>query len=389
MSDDVWGLHAPHYEQCLPDLSEIESLDLNWDHGLDETGGSHFGLIYLYSVGNTGHRYVAACAIPTLDPKHYPIALVNEEGYTVDIFASSLTSWLPCYLLYRVGTCLTTALWRAAQKRSVQPIQWLEEEVEQFLAEEGALRTALQGFAIPGLEALLTTLLGMLRHKDTLDAAAWQPADFYTLIEPSGYVCAYRRLAAAPSATLAEWRAVIEAYPFYNKPLFHLFAEQPTSPYGGGYGVFASNSSWKVSKGAWSTIPLSLAQEVFHRRTAHDSTGVFDTDVLVAAARRIASDPNEVDGPLAPLIRSLAGHSGRTTRLGSAFFEAGQRWESQGATRAFQLRALTCYENAIHQHALKTGEWHLDALGRVRALAATLGDEAYQRYLEETLDEGE
>src|SRR5262245_25564987 len=228
MAQDERSLYAPRYARFWPDLGEIKSLDLNWDHGWHWTAeASNFGLIYLYSVGNTGHRHVAACAIPTLLPEYYPIALVNEEGYTVDIFASSLTSWLPCYLLYRVGTCLTTALWRAAQKRPVQPIQWLEEEVEQFLAEEGALRTALQGFAIPGLDALLTTLMGMLRHKDTLDAAAWQPADFYTRIEPSGYVCAYRRLAASPSATLAEWQAVIEAYPFYNKPLFHLFAERP------------------------------------------------------------------------------------------------------------------------------------------------------------------
>jgi hypothetical protein len=47
-------------------------------------------------------------------------------------------------------------------------------------------------------------------------------------------------------------------------------------------------------------------------------------------------------------------------------------------------RALTCYENAIHQHALEAGEWHWDALARVRELVAALGDQHYQRYLEET-----
>src|SRR5258706_1015471 len=155
--DDEWGLHVPRYEQFLPDLSDLESLDLNWDHGINYgDDGRNFGLIYLYSDGNTGHRYVAACAIPTLAPEHYPIALVNEEGHTVDIFASSLTSWLPCYLLYRVGECLNTALWRNAQKHSLQPIQWLEEQVEPFLSEEAALRDALQGFALPGLETMLT-----------------------------------------------------------------------------------------------------------------------------------------------------------------------------------------------------------------------------------------
>ena len=44
-------------------------------------------------------------------------------------------------------------------------------------------------------------------------------------------------------------------------------------------------------------------------------------------------------------------------------------------------RALVCYENALHQHALETEEWHWGALAGVRELAARLGDGDYEYYL--------
>src|SRR5215469_12605667 len=86
------------YRRFLPDLSKIKSLDLSWDHGMNHADeGCKFGLQYHYSVNHTGHIYVVACVIPTLPPDMYPIAYFHEEEPVADIFASSITTWLPCY----------------------------------------------------------------------------------------------------------------------------------------------------------------------------------------------------------------------------------------------------------------------------------------------------
>jgi hypothetical protein len=386
-TDDFELFAASRYERFLPDLSEIGSLDLNWDHSVEYgDDGRSFGMLSLYALGHTGHRYVAACVIPKLSPEQYPIALIDEEGYTVDVFASSITTWLPCYVLYKVDGWLSTSR-RWSKLSPGQPLDWLEETTEQFLSEEAALREALRGFAVPELDDLLTTLVGLVRDKATFDASIWKPAAFYKQIEGSSYVSQYRHLADSGTTSLAEWQTLIQRYPFYNRPLFHLFAEHSRSLLGEeSYGEFASDShGWRVNQRAPLTIPAELAAAVFQRRTIHDCTGTFEEDLLESAARLVKQQHYEVDAPLAPLIEYLADQGAHKWGLADAFYEAGQRWEAQGETEQQRLQALICYENAIRQCAVGEEEWHWKALARIRELAATLDDGYYQRFLEETL----
>lgn len=371
------------YHRFLPDLRQIESLDLNQDHGIEHgDDGRKFGLEYLYSLGGTGHRFVAACVIPMLPPDQYPIALVDEEQPVVDVFASSVTTWLPCYVLYQVGSWLN----HIKRQKERPPSQWLEDQMAHFLAEEEALRAALQAFSIPGRNDLLTTLVTLIRQRNWTDTGAWQPATFLKSIEGTSPLSEYRQLADSGNVSLSDWQILIHKYPFYNKPLFHLFAQGPgTRSYyaNEAYTTFASNPhSWTIGQQPWPGLPAALAYDVFQRRIHHDSTGIFDDDLLDIAARQLHEQSYGSTSPLFPLIEQLAEKGSRTVLLGNAFFEAGQRWEAQGKTQEQCLRALTCYENAIIRYGSEEEDWHWDALARIRALAATLDDEHYQIHLE-------
>ena len=380
MPGDKGGLDAARFDPYRPDLSGVESLDLNWGHGMDEEDGRSFGLTYLYSIGDTGHESVAACTIAGLAPEDYPIAVVNEGGYTVDVIASSITTWLPCYLLHKVGGYLLTALYRNTRSWS---IPWLDDEVKRLVSEEAALREALSGFGLPpAFDEALTAVFDLLRHNDTLTVSQWRPADLYAMVEPTGYVSAYRRLAASSGTTAADWTGLIRAYPWYNKPLFHQFAEfdwDASAPDAEEYQRFYASSATKVRSIGPTTVPVELAHEVFHRRLAHDADGVSGTDVLERSARLITRAGHQVELPIAPLVHDVAEQGTAEILLGEAYYEAGQRWETFAPDSV--SRALVCYENALHQHALETEEWHWAALARVRELAARLGDRHYEYYL--------
>jgi len=317
---DRLGLDAERFDGFRPALDEATCLALNVDHFFSDDP-CNFGLTFLYSIGNNGHRYVAACTIPGLAPDRYPIAYVDEEGYEVDVFASSISSWLPCYVL------------RTAQRLR-------DDEVAQFLGEEPVLRAAMRAFG-PAADRVLTEIVAHVR-----DGAAWQPAELYAELEPDGHVAAYhsRAVAGQPMDPL------IERYPWFNKPLYHRLA-QPNPP-------------------------AELAVEMFRRRLVHDEPRLFLYERMSGLAQLAIG---HTEPAFAPLVEGLA--DGTDFLAGEAFFEAGQRVEA--ADPAALPLALTCYENAVHQHGSETEEPHTEAFAKITELAGRLGDEDYLYYLAE------
>lgn len=193
MADDARGIDADRFDRWRPELDHITSLDLNWGHGLN-IEPRNFGRAYLYSIGNTGHRYVCACVIPGLPPEQYPIAIVDEEGYTVDVIASSISTWLPRYLVRRAGDLVHTAVY---QNTSGNTVGWYAEELAAFLADEAAIRAELERFG--GGVDLLDTAVELLRRPGTL-TQEWRPAP------PDGYAG-------------------------YNKPLYREYQTSPELAY--------------------------------------------------------------------------------------------------------------------------------------------------------------
>ncbi|MFJ4428841.1 hypothetical protein [Streptomyces bobili] len=385
MSDSRLGLDAAAYVRYIPGLDAVAGLGLNTEHGPGQWA-TNFGLHYLYSLGHTGHEYVAACVIAGLPPEQYPIALVDEQGPSVQVFASSITSWLPSFVLLNAERWLATEVqsrgrpWRT---------EWLEQEVDAFLDGQAELRRALKGFATSGIDEALNQITSALRTKDVLQLADWRPADLKSMIEPTGYVSRYRTLMAS-SSILTEWQSAIQAWPFYNRPLFSLFSKPGWDNSAANAGIqrtFVAQTQWQVYKEAPDFIPTSFAHEVFRRRTAHDTTGVYGTDLLKVSARLITKRHTAVDGPLAPLIHLLAENNTDNVLIGEAYFEAGQRYEDSGSSRELTLQALTCYENALTMHSSETEEWHWESLARVRELSAVLRDDHYQYYLDNGLND--
>jgi hypothetical protein len=315
------GIDAPRFDPFRPDLAGIESLDLNWDHGVNEEGRD-FGAAFVNSIGNTGHRWVAALAIPGLDPVRWPVALVDEGGPAFDVFASSVTTWLPCYVIH-----ISRLYFQAAVARSThgRPIAWLDEEADRFVADAPALREVLAPF--PG--DVLTPILELLRRKDSLTAADWPEAELYAVADPGGYVAAYRGG--------ADLDALIREYDFYNRPLLDRFAVAPTA---------------------------ALAREVLQRRARHDGDG---TTAVLERAAALLSDVDRGE-PVGPLL-------GEIEDLTEAWFATAERWEAAG----FPARALACYENAVHEYGQEEDDWHEPSLARIRALTADDAD--YQYYL--------
>ncbi|MFC7247136.1 hypothetical protein ACFQO7_32075 [Catellatospora aurea] len=165
----------------------------------------------------------------------------------------------------------------------------------------------------------------------------WRPAALYQIAEPQGYVRAYRQATESPG----DLRALTRTYPFYNKPLFHRFADEPTA---------------------------DLAHEMFLRRIFHDSDGT--TRPLDGAAKVLRKQRYPLAEPIEPLVRQIAEEGAENVALGEAYFAAGPSWEAAGDTGL----ALVSYENAVHEYGLQH-DWHESALGRTRAL--TEGDFNY------------
>jgi hypothetical protein len=325
MTGDKRGLDAQRFDRFRPDLDAVTCLDLNFQHFFSDDP-RNFGLTYLYSIGHTGHEYIAACTIPGVAPQRYPIAYVDEEGYEVDVFASSIGSWLPCYLL------------RTAQRLRA-------DEVDAFLAEEPAMRVAVGAFG-PAADRLLTAIVAHLR-----DGAALLPSERHAEVEPGGYVAEYLTRAAAGQPM----EPLIDGCPWYNRPLYHRLGRPRP--------------------------PADLAVELFRRRLVHDASSTSLAEAVPAAARLAAG---HTEAAFTPLIGDLAEHGLDNPGfwVGNAFFEAGRRVEAAGGPQALPL-ALTCYENAVHQHAAETEEPHPEAFARIAELVPRLGDEDYSYYLAE------
>ncbi|WP_432839429.1 hypothetical protein [Dactylosporangium sp. CA-092794] len=233
------GIDAPRFDRFRPDLEGIECLDLNWGHAVNEEP-RNFGLGFVNSIGNTGHRWVAACVIPGLPPERYPIAMADEEGPTIDVFASSIETWLPCYLI------------RFAEAQA----RW--GGLDALRAEEPALREALAAF--PG--DVLTPLLSERPPSR---------AELYAIAEPGGAVAAYERLAAEDG----DWAGLIRQYPSFNQPLFDRFDRQPSA---------------------------ELAGEVLRRRIMQGGDGTAKRLERAAATLRDSGvEPAEPVAPLFPL----------------------------------------------------------------------------------------
>ncbi len=337
--------HFPH--ELLPDLSHIEGLDLSREQRLEHTATfPGFGLKGLYGLGGSGHAYIVALPVPALPAEQWLIGAYDEEEGCVRVFAASLDTWLPAYLLHRTD----------------EAVDWYRrtghgDELAQLLAQEQAIRAALPPFARPGLPDAVEALVRAWREPDD---PAWDPTGVRHLIEPGSLLDRYAQLDAA-SAGIPERSELIRAAPHYNRPLFELFYD--------GSGVRDTE--------VLGNVPTDLAETVFTRCSNQDTpdTGVA-SDLLRCAAELIASRNHRSSPPLAGLISALAAEDDDTS-LHELFFAAGRKWAKAGAVD----NAITSYHNAVYWCAVEDEEHHSKAVARLRALAKDHGDPAYRRYV--------
>lgn len=83
---------------------------------------------------------------------------------------------------------------------------------------------------------------------------------------------------------------------------------------------------------------------------ALDSSELFELGLLDKVARLLVAQSAMVEAPLLPLVQQIAHYGAQRYGLAAVFFEAGQRWEAQGAAPEARLRALTVKSIITFQH---------------------------------------
>jgi hypothetical protein len=258
-----------HGFRATPNGEELLELDLNFDHKLALGEGSsfcNFGVMWLASVNGTGHQHIVLLPMCDRPAVEWPVAFYEEEDGTAEIFASSIKTWGPAYLIYVA----------ADEDRQPYVAGYADAIIEHCKKHWDFDATELvRGFVAKKLSK----------------------AEAYRLVDPGSYLYLYHELVEreAPAEELA---ALARAVPFYNAPLARV-----------------------IEMGE---LDDALAWEVLHRNLRWDF-GRDGVDVRVLGKGRAGKDARS---PFEPLLQRIDSDE-ELSRFADGFFEAGEAYESK------------------------------------------------------------
>jgi hypothetical protein len=332
------------YEDLLPDLTEIEGLDLNWENLFDCCNDDYpypnFGVDDLYSIGASGHEYLVFAVQPNLPVDRYPIAVFNEENGTSIVIASSIKNWFPCYLVDRINQLVVT--YRG------------EDEEEKALAESGLSALALnrakiekfaEEFANRDFQQALPAIFDAVAKK----GEGWNYAASHRAAD--GGSCIDDLIDLEQKGSAAAVKTFIKKNPSCNGAVRVLHALG---------GTFDRELAEKV-------LTLSVTLDLGGRENIYA--------ILKAAAEQMRTDESYEESPLAGLIDELC--DSEDPCIAHFYYEAAISFANDGEL----LLARACYDNAIFFSWAEEGSFHCDSFDEICYLAQEIGDKNYLSYI--------
>lgn len=219
-------IFSEKFKQYLPDLEDIKGLDLNWNHLFEGCSEDYpfpnVGIDSLYSMGGTGHVYLVY--IPQLNqkPENYPIAIFNEEEGDAKTLASSILTWFPSYLVFRINKLLT---YFVKQKGSNNQ-QYDEQDLQSIYDHRERITLIVKRFDNQAFESVLSEIFACIAQRNEEDILQkWDYVRFYALAEKNSYLSQIVQIETEAPNDEDKFLAFHAQHPTVNRGLKALFYE--------------------------------------------------------------------------------------------------------------------------------------------------------------------
>jgi len=344
------------YEPLFEEFDFL-GIDLNFDHYMDIHYGNEdciFGLYYLMSYNATGHAHIVLIPQINKSVEEWPVAYYDDEHGAAYIFASSIKTWFPAYILYKAD------LWYSLYLSSGDKYPWVVEIIKNFKENKDKIISFGKKF-MNDFDIFFEDFLNMVSDKKELNVLEW-----YKKVEPDSFLTEYYAL-QAENASKEKWKEYIFKYPFYNRPLFE-----------------ALNTEAVELDGEDPELDIDLCYEFWNRALKID---IEFSEVLPAVVKAIIQKVPDWDSPFMPFIKKinkiLSKDSFADYHGTEGFFDAGQVFHEK---EDFS-KAIKCYENSIFFGRFETGVYNEDAYKCIVECSELLGDQNYSAYIEETKEQ--
>ena len=376
------------YKHILPNLNEIEGLNLKVEHNFTYWDDifPNFGILPLYGIGRTGHDYLALKILPGKDWESCPIGIFSEEEGTFKSLASSIHSWLPVYLIYHLNQLV--AYFQSFPENIDTSKAGIS--LKSILKHQNTLQSILQDFQLQGFNELLPNIFDIIKQDPSSGFVGWDLAKFYKIADNHQYIGQFVENTCGefhlPSRTTREfyknittqsWRTYVRQFPLGMSLGIKHFIHNPDD--------FELEDLKAIH---------SIAQKIFYCPFAVDFGKTVSVNQILTQISKMMSDKqSNVLTPFKGLIEFYnqgkpyqpkleeeeeEDYYREKTRDGEAkyFFEAAEALEK---VKNFQA-ATIAYENVIFFQAGNTFDW--EACERILQIAESLDDEIYIHYFE-------
>lgn len=348
----------PKFEKYLIDLDAIRGLDLNWRHSFD---GCHpdypfpnVGVDSVYAIGGTGHEHLVYIPMLHQLPENYPIAVFDEEEGNAQTIASSIKTWFPSFLVYRIDSLLK-------DYQRLKNKTYVTEDLDSILAHRMTIENFVKVFENSDFENILPQIFDCIEKRSELGNPDWDYAKFYRIAEKDSYLSQCLELETNSPRDTEKLLAYHQQYPFFNRGLRNLFVHLGRED---GFVFFK-----KIEELDY--ISPELAEKVLFSNIKVD----FDSSGSITKIVRLSAQILK-QRPFNPILENLLEAITTDDLLGDAYLQL-----AKDCTPEEPLKALHAVQNAIYFHNLETEEFHEPAFEFFKQFIESQKDEYYQQYL--------
>jgi len=354
----------PEFEKYLINLDALDGLDLNWRHSFDGCNPDYpfpnVGIDSLYAIGGTGHDHLVYIPMLHQRPESYPIAIFSEEEGNAHTIASSVKTWFPSFLVYRIN-CLLKSYQRLKNK------DYTNQDLNSILAHRSTIEGFVKVFENPDFESILPQIFNCIETRnESNNSLNWDYVKFYQIAEKNSYLSQCIALEANFPNDIERLLAYHKQYPFYNRGLRNLFVHLERED---GYVPFK-----KIEELGY--ITPEIAEKVLLSHLKVDFGNSSPISKIVQLCAKILKQYD-----FSPELENLISAIEKDDLIGDMYFQLAQK-----IVREKPLEAFYAVQNAIYFHNLETEEFHEPAFEFFKYLVEKEKDSFYQQYLSNRID---
>lgn len=369
------------YKKYLPDLGTIRGLDLNWNHLFEGCNEDYpfpnVGVDSLYSIGGTGHNHLVY--IPQLGqvPENYPIAIFNEEEGNAETIASSILTWFPSYLVFRVNKLLTNYV----RQKNNSNQGYTNAELQGIHESAKEINNIVKVFDNQEFEAILPEIFTCIAQRDNEDILQkWDYVRFYRLAEKNSYFSQIVQIETKSPNDEHKLIAYNEQYPTINRSLNKLFYEYDIE--------YKYNKLRKSEKIAY--ITPEIAEKVLFSDITVDFGNTIETiNVWFTCAEILENHPQYAG--LQKLIKFILEEMYES--VGETYFALAEQLAAPVSNTELNSKteinnqnsihwAMNAAKNAIYFYHLDTKEFYSPAFKLIQRIVNEKKDLNYGAYLQ-------